>query len=73
MEGTRGGSESARKIFEMGATRRQRNASEGRVQEKALKAKWMEGKSQGTHGILERKEKEQGEEGKRELLPEELV
>jgi hypothetical protein len=28
---------------------------------------------QGTHGILERKEKEQGEEGKREVLPEKLM
>jgi hypothetical protein len=39
-----------------------------------LRTKWRKGRVQDSDGMLERKEKEQGEEGKkRELLPEERV
>jgi hypothetical protein len=32
-----------------------------------LRTKWMEGKSEDTNGMLERKGKEHGEEGEREV------
>jgi hypothetical protein len=86
MEGTRRGRESARKIFERGARSGQSNTrvhSEGRVQEeqaesesgkercKVRRQNGWKGRVQDADGMVERKEKQQGEE--REVLPEEQI
>jgi hypothetical protein len=86
MEETRRGRESARKIFERGARSGQSNTrvhSEGRVQGEQAESEsgkefckvWRQngwkGRVQDADGMLERKEKEQGEE--REVLPEEQI
>jgi hypothetical protein len=86
MEGTRRGRESARKIFERSARSGQsttRVHNEGRVQEeqaesesgkercKVRRQNGLKGRVQDADGMVERKEKQQGEE--REVLPEEQI
>jgi hypothetical protein len=82
MEGTRRGKESARKIFERGSRRRQRNAivkeqcKKNRLRKKRerdlRRQNGWKGRVQDTDGMLERKERKL-EETKREILSEKQV
>jgi hypothetical protein len=75
MEGTTRGRESARKIFERETPdyRLQAESESGKESDKVWRRNGRKGRVQDTNGMLERKEKEHGEEGEREILPEKQV